>query len=103
MNLNELENKLIAATRLNPPSERVPFAFEKRIMRLVTSHPALDHWALWSRALWRAVAPCVAIMLLLSMWSFVAAPSAPANGGDLSQEIEKTLWAAAVEPEQPPD
>jgi hypothetical protein len=102
MNLDELENKLFASARLNPPSERVPYAFEKRIMRLIASHPALDHWALWSRALWRAGAPCGAIMLLLSMWSFVAAPSAPATS-DLSQEIEKTLWAAAVEPEQPAD
>ena len=32
MNLAELERKLIAAARANPPSDRVPYAFEKRIM-----------------------------------------------------------------------
>ena len=29
MNLAELERKLIAAARANPPSDRVPYAFEK--------------------------------------------------------------------------
>ena len=103
MNLDQLKNKLMAAARSNLPSEHVPYAFEKRIMQFVTSHPALDLWALWSRALWRALAPCAVIMMLLSLWSFIAAaPPTPAPG-DLSQEIEKTLWAAAVEPEQPAD
>ncbi len=43
MNLAELERKLIAAARANSPSERVPYAFEKRILALIASRPALDH------------------------------------------------------------
>ena len=40
MNLAELERKLIAAARANPPSDRVPYAFEKRIMaRLAARSP----------------------------------------------------------------
>ena len=101
MNLVELERKLIAAARLNPPSERVPYAFEKRIMARLAARPVVDGWALWGRALWRAAAPCVAIMLLLGAWSlFVTRSSAP--GSDLSQQLEQTLLAAADQ-DQPSD
>jgi hypothetical protein len=93
MNLAQLERKLIAAARADPPSERVPYAFEKRIMARLAARPAMDDWALWARALWRAAAPCMAITLLLGAWSFFTPPSStPAN--DLSQELEKTLLAA---------
>ena len=57
MNLAELERKLIAAARANPPSDRVPYAFEKRIMARLAARPVADGWALWARALWRAAAP----------------------------------------------
>ena len=101
MNLSELERKLIAAARANPPSDRVPYAFEKRITALLAAQPAVDGWALWARALWRAAAPCVAIMLLLGAWSLLAPQhSAPAN--DLSQDLEQTLLAA-VDQDQPAD
>ena len=39
MNLAELERKLIAAARANPPSDRVPYAFEKRIMARLAARP----------------------------------------------------------------
>jgi hypothetical protein len=92
MNLADLERKLIAAARANPPSDRVPYAFEKRILACLAARPLADGWELWGRALWRAAAPCVAIMLLLGGWSFFVAGSAPAN--DLSQDLEQTLLAA---------
>jgi hypothetical protein len=101
MNVDELQRKLIAAARANPPSDRVPFAFEKRIMARLAARPRLDEWALWSRALWRAAAPCFAIMVLLSAWAyFVPNPSTPVN--DLSQEMENTLFAA-IDQDQPAD
>jgi hypothetical protein len=101
MNLAELERKLIAAARANPPSDRVPYAFEKRILALIADRPAADGWALWGRALWRAAAPCVAIMLLLGAWSWLA-PQGGAPAGDLSQALEQTLLAA-VDQDQPAD
>ena len=101
MNLARLEQKLIAAARANPPSDRVPYAFEKRIMAHLATRPVADDWALWARALWRAAASCVAIMLLLGAWSFFASQGGtPAN--DLSQDLEKTLLAA-VDQDQPAD
>ena len=53
----------------------------------------VDDWALWARALWRAAAPCVAIMLLLGAWSLFA-PRGSAPASDLSQALEQTLLAA---------
>jgi len=101
MNLAELERKLMAAARANPPSDRVPYAFEKRIMALLAAKPVADAGTLWARALWRAAAPCVAIMLLLGTWSWLASRnSSPAN--DLSQDLEETLLAA-VDQDQPTD
>ena len=101
MNLAQLERELIAAARANPPSDRVPYAFEKRIMALIAERPVADGWALWGHALWRAAAPCVAIMLLLSAWLWLA-PQSSVPAGDLSQELEQTLLAA-VDQDQPVD
>ena len=94
MNLAELERKLIAAARAKTPSDWVPYAFEKRIMARLAASPAVDAWALWGRALWRAAAPCVAIMVALAAWSFLA-PQESAPASDLSQALEQTLLAAA--------
>ena len=101
MNLAELEQKLVAAARANPPSDRVPYAFEKRIMAHLATRPVADDWALWARALWRAAAPCVAIMLLLGAWSLFL-PHSSTSATDLSQQLEQTLLAA-VDQEQPAD
>jgi hypothetical protein len=101
MDLAELERKLIAAGRRNPPSEEVPHTFEQRLLARLRACPVVDHWALWSQALWRAAAPCVGVMLLLgAWWWFSPARDLPAN--DLSQEFERTVLAAA-EQEPPPD
>ena len=101
MNLAQLERKLIAAARANSPSDRVPYAFEKRIMARLAARPVVDAWELWARALWRAAAPCVAIMLLLGAWSFFTPQSNP-PASDLSQQLEQTLLAA-VDQDAPAD
>lgn len=98
MNLAELHRKLIAVARANPPGDHVPYAFEKRILAHLRSLPAVDNVALWARALWRAATPCVIIMLLFSMWSFLS-PNGNASLVDFSQEFENTVLAA-VDQEQ---
>jgi hypothetical protein len=101
MNLAQLHRKLIAAARANPPSERVPYAFEKRILACLGVRPVVDRWDQWGRALWWAAAPCIAIMLALGAWSlFTPQRKAPTN--DLSQQLEQTLLAA-VDQDQPAD
>jgi hypothetical protein len=101
MKLDQLQQKLIAAARANPPSDHVPLAFEKRIMARLPARFMADPWAWWSHALWRAAALCVAVMLLFTAWTFLAPPRV-APTGDLSQEFENTL-VAAVGQEQPAD
>ncbi len=101
MNLGELQRKLLAAARSHPPGEQVPYAFEKRVMARLRSAPVPDLWEQWAGALWRAAAPCVAIMVLLSAWSFFAPASPPAS--DLSQDLENTILAAADQEQAPAD
>ena len=92
MNLAELQRKLIAAARVNAPSDHVPFAFEKRVMAHLKGVRMPDELGLWARALWRAAAPCVAIMLALTAWSFFGTTAAPAS--DLSQDLDNAVLAA---------
>lgn len=103
MNLETLRQKLLATARANPPADRVPYAFEKRIMARLAEQPALDLAALWARALLRAAAPCVAVMLLLGVWSFIGAQNnfgatSPAGSEDFAQHFEQTMLAAVEEP-----
>jgi len=101
MNLEPLRSKLLAAARAHPPSDRVPYAFEKRILARLTGRSLPDHWAFWARALWRAAAPCVALPLLLGVWSFVGAQAFPgAEIQDLDQHFEQTMLATIGEPEE---
>src|SRR4051812_42520051 len=94
MDLANLKQKLIAAARNHPPSDRVPYAFEKRVMCLLRAQPVLDEWALWSRALWRAAAACLALVVLLGFISFFTPPGNTAGANDLSQAFENTMLAA---------
>ncbi len=92
MNLNDLQSKLISAARKNAPSDRVPYAFEKRIMANLASHKA-NVWALWGQPLWRAAISCVAITALCGVWSLVAM-----NTNDspetFSQSFENAVYAS---------
>jgi hypothetical protein len=100
MNLEALRQKLLAAARANPPDERVPYAFEKRVMAHLTSKPALDLGALWARAMWRAAAPCVAVsLLLLGVSSFVNTETSSA-GEEGSPDLEETMLAVIDQSEE---
>src|SRR5882672_11248830 len=94
MNPSQLERKLIAAAKAHPPSDAVPYAFEQRIMSRLGKVPVLDLWADWSRALWRAAAPCVAIAILLGVWNAFA-PGKSAST-DLSLDLERTVLASVA-------
>jgi hypothetical protein len=80
----------MAAARNHPPSDRVPYAFEKRIMARLTAAP-LDLWGLWSQMLWRAAVSCVAIMLCCSAWIVWRSNAFP--GADFSQQFESAVFA----------
>lgn len=93
MNLDVLYRKLIASARANPPSETVPYGFEKRILARVAGQPAVDRMGLWAAALWRAVAPCTAVMVALCIWALLA-PNRDSTSVDLQLEFESTLLAS---------
>jgi len=91
MNPVELQRKLIAAARGIPPDERVPYAFEKRIMARLAGARA-DVLAVWARGLWRAAFSCVFITLLSTAWAvWVERHPAPI---DLTQEFETAVFAS---------
>ncbi len=101
MNLDPLQEKLLAAARAHPPKEQVPLAFEKRVLAHLRSQPAAAVSALWARALWRAVVPCVALSVVLAAISFVPATNPTVTSeADLSQAFEQTLLAAAAQLEE---
>ncbi len=94
MDILKLEQKLLAAARSQPARDAVPYAFEKRIMARLRAIPVFDPRALWANALMRAAAPCVALALAVSAWSFFM-PSGSTPAGDLGQEFDNTILAAA--------
>lgn len=89
MNLAELQKKLISAARANPPSEMVPYAFEKRIMARLSSKPVEDVWLAWGVAMWRGAAACVALSILMALLVTLAGET------NESRDLETTVFAAA--------
>lgn len=97
MNVTELQKKLIAAARANTPEDRVPYAFEKRIMALIPAVTPTDGLGLWVRGLWQAAVSCAVVALLCGAWAFFN----PSSGGDdLSQNFENTLLASVDQGDQ---
>jgi hypothetical protein len=92
MHLAELQRKLLAAARAHPPEDRVPYAFEQRVVARLQSRPPLDYLELWARGLVRGAAACLALTLLLGALAWLA-PS-PSSAKDLSRDFEATMLAA---------
>lgn len=101
MNIAALHQKLIAAARLHPPDGRVPYAFERRIMALVSEHAAVSNRVLWARGLWRAAASSLALAAVCGAISFFM-PVKVDNSNDLSQEFENTLLASVNQADSSP-
>lgn len=92
MNVNDVEEKLLAAARVSHPSEAVPYAFEKRIMACLAHTVPLDVWGLWARQFWRAAVPCLALTLLLGGFTLYSSANPPRAA--LQNDIEDTMLAA---------
>ena len=98
MNTAALHKKLIGAAQRQAPDERVPYAFEKRIMALIASRAVADRWAVWSSGLWRAAVSCVAVAVVFGA-AVLLLPSSANNSKDLSQDFENTLLASVDQPD----
>jgi hypothetical protein len=90
MNLELLRQKLLRAARITRTSEAIPYAFEKRVMARLGGRGMPDAWATWSALLWRAVAPCSVLLLLVVGISSLVVGSGP---GDLGDELDAVLIA----------
>ena len=102
MNLSKLEAKLLESARANPPSDQVPYAFEKRITALLASRKVEDKSVVWSRALWRAAFSCLALVVLLGVWlHFRPTPPSTETADDISQDFRNTLTAQNDTPTPP--
>ena len=64
------DERFLRLARNMPLNERVPYTFEKRIMAMVRDWRTENPFTIWSRVLWRAVAPCMGIMILTALMSF---------------------------------
>jgi hypothetical protein len=101
MNLVELQKKLIAAARRNRPDDRVPYAFEKRILAQIAARAGVDRWVFWTRGLWRAAASCVVVAVVFGTVSLFL-PATTDKGNDLSQDFENTLLASVDQGDMAP-
>jgi hypothetical protein len=75
--IEDILERLLAETREIPENDRVPYAFEKRIMAHIKEAPAAlaDVWSAWAQSLWKAVVPCLAVLVMVAVWM-----KAPADG-----------------------
>jgi len=64
------EERFLKLARNIPVTEQTPYTFEKRIMTMVRDWRTENPFTIWSRVLWRAVAPCMGIMILTALMSF---------------------------------
>jgi hypothetical protein len=90
MDLEKLQQKLLAVARQDTVSDRVPYAFEQRVLAYLAGRVPVDLAAWWGQALWRAAAVCLFISIMLSFWSFFTVN----GGGPVTLE---TAVLAAVE------
>jgi len=68
--IDDILGKMLTETReINV--DRVPYAFEKRVMAHIKGTPqlAVNVWAQWSQSLWRTAIPCFAVMVLVAVWT----------------------------------
>ena len=92
MDSNAFYKKLVVVARKAPPSEAVPYAFEKRIMARVGSRLKLDAWALWSQSLWRAALMCGLVSIAMGAWCYTSI-SRDNSSQAVSLAFEKTVFA----------
>lgn len=104
MDYEKLRCQLLEAARRNPPSDRVPFAFERRVMAHLPAiaNPHASGLVFWTRGFWRAALSGVAAATLMMGSLGVVSERGTDDGDSVSAEaLEEALLAPAqaeVEP-----
>jgi hypothetical protein len=91
MNGRLTSGEFVKLARELPANERTPYAFEKRIMARLADSPVADAVSEWAHLLWRAMAPCLGIMLLVAAVSLAMASNNPAS--DEGPDLEAAVFA----------
>ena len=80
--IEDILERLLTQTREIPTNDRVPYAFEKRIMAHIKEAPAAaaNLWELWGHSLWRAVVPCLGVMVFVAVWMNTAGETPGTSG-----------------------
>lgn len=89
----EILRKMLTETR-EIKLDKVPYAFEKRIMSHIQETPETDLnlWKLWSRALFKAAIPCFSLMILAAIW---ASSQHPTPQTERASETKNTITVQA--------
>lgn len=98
MNLDQLQQVVLKAARRNPPEDRVPYAFEQRVMAQVRSRTreANSDGMTWLVGFWRAALSGSALALLLVVANGLMPDPGVSEEGDLSAAgLEEILMASA--------
>ena len=83
-------SKFLMLARALKADERVPYAFEKRIMANLRSVKAADLWTAWSGTMWRAAFSC----LLISALTGAAVTFSSTSQAELfASDLERTVLA----------
>ena len=72
------------------PDDRVPYAFEKRIMAHLRKTSPADLWTAWSGMMWRAAFSCLLITALTGALVTLADPS---RAELFASDLERTVLA----------
>ena len=94
MNREKLHAKLIRAARATPPDERMPYAFEQRVMAHLRSSNQLDPASAWVGSFWKSAMACAGIAMLACAWTLL-----PVQGQDtsLADDLDATVVASLPE------
>ena len=92
MNDDQKLDKLLRIARSIPASDKVPFAFERRIMAQLRKPAPTDPLEVWGRIFWRVAAAGLGVALLVAVWS-MAAPRSSNRTQDLANDLDQTILA----------
>ena len=85
-----LLNRFNNLARSLTPDDRVPYAFENRIMAHLRNSKVADVWTVWSGTMWRAAFSCLLICVLTG----VAVTFSEATSTELlASDLERTVLA----------
>lgn len=98
MDYEKLRRQLLEAARRNSPSDRVPFAFERRVMAHLPSivRPDVAGLVFWTRGFWRAALSGMAAAAIMMGSLGLVSDRGMDDGESVSAEaLEEALLAPA--------